>query len=132
EVRGDRRPRRRLLDVAVVDARTVRFAYHSLDAVKRTTTIHFDPAPESLTEDYARWTMDLDAVERFNIVVKTVCAIDVSAAEPPHMLSAYRKVRTQRKARVHRRAGISSGNELFNTVIDRAASDIDMLLTVTN
>jgi glycogen debranching enzyme len=131
EVRGDRRPRRGLLDVAVVDARTVRFSYHGLDAVERTTTIHFDPPPESLTEDYARWAMDLDAVERFNIVVKTSCAIDDGVGEPPHMLSAYRRMRTARKARVRQRASISSANELFNTVIDRAASDIDMLLTET-
>jgi glycogen debranching enzyme len=131
EVRGDRRPRRGLLDVSVVDERTVRFAYHGLDSVERTTTVHFDPAPECLTEEYARWAMDLDTVERFNIVVKIVCAIDDSRVEPPHMLSAYRKVRTARKHRLRDRAGVTSTNELFNTVIDRAASDIDMLLTET-
>jgi glycogen debranching enzyme len=131
EVRGDKRPRRGRLDVAVTDARTVRFAYRGLDDVLRTTTLHFDPAPDILTEHHARWEMDLDAAERFNVVVKTACAIDEGEAEPPHMLSAYRKVRTARNARVHRRAGITSANELFNTVVDRAASDIDMLLTET-
>ncbi len=131
EVRGDRRPRRGTLAVAVVDGRTVRFAYQGLDGVERTTTLHFDPAPDALTEDHAHWSMDLDAVGRFNLVVKTVCALDAGEGEPPHMLSAYRKMRTARKRRVHNRTGITSGNELFNTVIDRAASDIDMLLTET-
>jgi glycogen debranching enzyme len=131
EVRGDRRPRRGTLNVEVTDERTVRFAYMGLDDVERTTTLHFDPAPDSLTREHARWAMDLDAVERFNIVVKTSCAIDDGSAEPPHMLSAYRRMRTARKARVRHRASITSANELFNTVIDRAASDIDMLLTET-
>ena len=131
EVRGDRRPKRGRLEVAVVDERTVRFAYHGLDELERTTTLHFDPAPDSLTEEHACWAMDLDAVERFNIVVKISCAIDDGAGEPPHMLSAYRQMRTARKARVRHRASITSANELFNTVIDRAASDIDMLLTET-
>jgi glycogen debranching enzyme len=131
EVRGDRRPRRGRLSVAVMDERTVRFTYLGLDNVERTTTLHFDPAPDSLTEDHARWAMDLDAVERFNLVVKTSCAIDDGTDEPPHMLNAYRKMRTARKARVRHRATITSANELFNTVIDRAASDIDMLLTET-
>lgn len=131
EVRGDRRPKRGRLDVAVADPRTVRFTYVGLDDVTRTTTLHFDPAPDELTDHHARWIMDLDAPGRFNAVVKTSCAIDGGEVEPPHMLNAYRKVRTQRKGRVHRRACISSANELFNTVIDRAASDIDMLLTET-
>jgi glycogen debranching enzyme len=131
EVRGERRARRGRLDVAVVDARTVRFAYLGLDDVERTTTLHFDPPPDSLSRTRARWAMDLDAAERFNLVVKTSCAIDAGSAEPPHMLSAYRRMRTARKTRVRRRATVGSANELFNTVIDRACADIDMLLTET-
>ena len=131
EVRGDRRPRRGTLEVAVLDERTVRFAYRGLDAVERTTTLHFDPPPDELTDQNARWSMDLDAAEQFNLMVKIVCAIDGAAGEPPHFLSAYRKVRTARRGRQHDRVRIASGNELFNTVIDRAASDIDMLLTET-
>ena len=131
EVRGDRRPRRGTLDVAVLDARTVRFAYRGLDAVERTTTLYFDPAPDELTDQHARWSMDLDGVARFDLMVKIVCAIDEAAGEPPHFLSAYRKVRAARRGRRHDRVRIASGNELFNTVIDRAASDIDMLLTET-
>src|SRR6202008_4379609 len=88
EVRGDRRPRRGRLEVTVTDPRTVCFAYRGLDEVERTTTLHFDPAPELLTEHQARWTMDLDKAERFNVVVKTACAIDDDRVEPPHMLSA--------------------------------------------
>ncbi|HTU10461.1 MAG TPA: glycogen debranching N-terminal domain-containing protein [Allosphingosinicella sp.] len=131
EVRGDKRPKRGRLRAEVADARTVRFTYLGLDAVERTTTLQFDPAPDELTEHHARWAMDLDSAERFVLVVTAACALDGGAAEPPHILSAYRKVRRAQRDRVHQRTAVTSANELFNTVIDRAASDIDMLLTET-
>ncbi len=132
EVRGDRRPRRGTLRVARLDGRSVRFIYLGLDGIERTTNIHFDPAPDSLSERRARWDLDLAARERLTIVMKTVCALDdADAAEPPHLVSAYRAVRRSSRNKVGERASVTSSNELFNTVIDRAASDIDMLLTDT-
>jgi glycogen debranching enzyme len=136
EVRGERRPRRGTLQVERLDGRSVRFSYLGLDAALRTTTLHFDPAPDALTERHARWEMDLDAHERVSVVVKMVCTLSEPgtepADEPPHMLSAYRKVRRATGARMKTRGSVSSDNELFNTVIDRAASDVDMLLTDTH
>ena len=131
EIRGERRPRRGALDVAVLDARTVRFRYQGLDRVERTTTIHFDPAPDRLGERSARWDLDLDARGRLDVVIKTVCAIDEPGGEPPHLLSAYRTQLRTSRVRARLRATIDSSNELFNAVIDRAAADIDMLLTDT-
>jgi glycogen debranching enzyme len=136
EVRGDRRPRRGTLEAERLDGRSVRFSYLGLDDVQRTTTLHFDPAPDALSERHARWEMDLDAAERVSVVVKMVCTLTEPGAapadEPPHMLSAYRKVRRATGARMKTRASVTSANELFNTVVDRAASDIDMLLTDTH
>ena len=131
EIRGDTRPRRGTLSVAVLDERTARFTYVGLDALTRTTTIHFDPTPSLLAERSARWDLDLDSFERASLVMKIVCTTEETAAEPPHILSAYRTARKVRSGRVKERSGISSSNELFNTVVDRAASDIDMLLTNT-
>jgi glycogen debranching enzyme len=131
EVRGDKRPKRGRLNVEVIDTRTVRFAYRGLDEIERMTTLHFDPAPDILTEHHARWEMDLEGAGQFNVVVKTACTLDAPPVEPPHLLSAYRTLRRSRKGRVHKRASVTTANELFNTVIDRAASDIDMLLTDT-
>ncbi|HYI47554.1 MAG TPA: amylo-alpha-1,6-glucosidase [Allosphingosinicella sp.] len=135
EVRGERRALRGTMQAARLDGRSVRFSYLGLDAVERTTTLHFDPAPDDLTDRHARWDMDLDANERVSVVVKIVCTLtepgDEPAAEPAHMLSAYRNVRRDSGARMRDRASVTSANELFNTVIDRAASDIDMLLTET-
>ena len=131
EIRGERRPRRGTLGVAKVDGRTIRFSYSGLDGVERSTHIHFDPAPDRLGERCARWDLDLDAHERMSVVIKTVCALGEPGAEPPHMLSAYRSLRRVRSGRLRERARVSSSNELFDMVIDRAVSDIDMLLTDT-
>jgi glycogen debranching enzyme len=132
EVRGDVRKRRGTSSAAVLDARTVRFTYVGLDAITRCTTIHFDPAPAQLAERYARWDLDLDAWDRTSVVMKTVCTMDGPGIEPPHLLSAYRSARRVRNGRIKERASITSANELFNSVIDRGASDIDMLLTQTD
>jgi len=131
EIRGDVRKKRGALSVAIVDGRTVRFTYEGLDAITRSTTLHFDPAPTRLGERYARWDLDLDDFERANLVMKIVCTMEATGAEPPHILSAYRTARRTRNGRVKERSTIASSNELFNAVIDRAASDIDMLLTHT-
>ena len=131
EVRGERRARRGALSAAVVDARGVRFDYAGLDGIARATTLHFDPPPDRIGEHHARWEMDLDSQARFNLIVKTRCTQDEAASEPPHMLSAYRAVRRIHGHRARGRASIASSSELFDTVIDRAAADIDMLVTDT-
>jgi glycogen debranching enzyme len=131
EVRGDVRKRRGTLDLAVVDERTVRFTYVGLDSITRTTTLHFDPPPTRLAERAARWDIDLAASDHMAVVIKTVCAMAGPVAEPPHFLSAYRSARRIRSGRMKERSRIICSNELFNTVIDRASSDIDMLLTHT-
>jgi len=131
EVRGERRPRRGTLSVAKLDGRSVRFTYQGLDGLERCTTVYFDPAPDWLSERHARWDMELDASEHLSVSMKIACSIDGPTAEPAHLLSAYRAVRRITNSRARDRASVSSSNELFDTVVDRAVSDIDMLLTDT-
>jgi glycogen debranching enzyme len=131
EVRGERRSKRGTRKVTRIDNRTVRFSYVGLDDVQRLTTLHFDPPPDQLDEYKARWDLDIDAAKRINIVTKIDCRIAAEADEPPHILSAFRRVRRARRRRNREQACVSSSNELFDTVVDRAVSDIDMLLTDT-
>jgi glycogen debranching enzyme len=132
EVRGEKRARRGRLDAETQGKDSVRFSYEGLDGVRRTTRIHFEPAPDHLAERYARWDLDLSASERIDIVMKTSCAIEEEeAARPPHILSAYRALRKVGRGRSGLKACIHSSNELFNAVADRAAADVDMLLTDT-
>jgi glycogen debranching enzyme len=131
EVRGDTRPRRGTLDVARLDAATVRFTYAGLDGLVRTTTIGFDPAPDRLGERSARWDVDFGGGDRADLVMRISCALSESPPEPMRLLAAYRSLRRTRGSRVRERAGLVSSNDLFNGVIGRATSDIDMLLTET-
>ena len=131
EVRGARRAKRGTRSVVRADDRTVRFTYVGLDDVRRSTTLHFDPTPNHLDEHKARWDLDLDATERISLVMRIDCKIADEAAEPPHILSAFRAARRARRQRNRDQACVSSSNELFNAVIHRAVSDIDMLLTDT-
>jgi glycogen debranching enzyme len=131
EVRGERRARRGTVSAEALDERTICFTYAGLDAVTRTTRLHFDPAPDRLTEHSARWDLDLQARDRIDLVMKTACSIAEETAEPPHLLSAYSRLRRTSRTRARLKASIDSSNELFNEVIGRAASDVDMLLTDT-
>ncbi|MGQ0589664.1 MAG: amylo-alpha-1,6-glucosidase [Sphingosinicella sp.] len=131
EVRGEERPRRGTLRAERVDERTVRFLYLGLDEVKRTTSIHFDPAPDSLSTRGARWDLAFGDSGRINLAMKIVCAIDEAPSEPPHLVSAYWSKRRGSRKRRAGRGAVSSSNELFNAVVDRAVSDLDMLLTDT-
>jgi glycogen debranching enzyme len=132
EVRGDIRKMRGSCRTERVDAQSVRFIYDGLDSVRRTTTLHFDPAPHELTTRGARWNLDLGAAERINLVIKTVCGLgDETDPGSLELVPAYRAVRRTSRHRLAGRGGVSSSNELFDTVIDRSVSDIDMLLTET-
>jgi glycogen debranching enzyme len=131
EVRGERRPKRGTVSAERVDDRTACFHYLGLDGIERTTRVHFDPAPDQLSERYARWDLDLTERDRMDVVVKIACSIDGDKEEPPHLPTAYRKLRHTSRARARLRASVDSSNELFNAVADRASADIDMLLTDT-
>lgn len=131
EVRGERRPRRGTLDVHRIDEGTVRFTYCGLDRVTRTTTIQFEPAPARLGDRYARWDLDLDTIDQANLVMRIACAMSDAPPEPPRLIPAFRSLRRARNGRLRDRADLASSNNLFNTVIDRAVADIDMLLSDT-
>ena len=140
EVRGERRLRRGTLDVARIDDSTVRFTYCGLDRVVRTTTIQFDPAPDRLGERYARWDLDLDDADRASLVMRIACAMSEKASEgapeegvePQRLIPAFRSLRRARNGRIRGRGGVASSNNLFNAVIDRSVSDIDMLVSETD
>jgi glycogen debranching enzyme len=129
EVRGEARVKRGTAVAECLDERSVRIAYIGLDNVRRSTTLYFDPAPDSLTQHCARWNLDLGSAELRTLCVKIRCKLgEPDPSEPPHLVAAYRLLRKTKKA--HLRL-VSSSNERFNAVFDRSASDIEMLLTQT-
>jgi glycogen debranching enzyme len=132
EVRGERRARRGSLSAELVSADTVRFSYQGLDDIERRTILRFDPAPSLLTAGSARWDLDLAEAVQARIVVVTRCEIagrETAPARP--MRSAYLAVRRRSRGRLRRLNSVTGSNALFNAVIARSASDIDMLLSDT-
>lgn len=129
EVRGELRARRGTTSSERLSDRSVRISYVGLDDVRRSTTLYFDPAPEFLSPECARWHLDLTEAERRTVLIKIQCVLgDTCSAEPLHLVAAYRLLRKGMKGRLRK---VSSSNELFNAVLDRSASDMDMLLTQT-
>ena len=132
EVRGERRARRGQLSAELVAADKVRFDYQGLDGVDRHTSLCFEPAPTLLTASSARWELDLREAEQAQILVSIRCEIgEVRAEPPPRLRSAYQRLRRRSRMRMRRLAAVSSSNVLFNAVIGRSASDLDMLLSDT-
>jgi len=131
EVRGERRARRGTLDVTQLDERSVRYTYLGLDRIERTTTIYFDPPPDTLTARSARWDVAFGQREHVHLVMRIACAVAGSAEAPAPLVPAFRAARRVHRQRAASRARILSSNDLFNGVIDRAGSDLSMLLTDT-
>lgn len=131
EVRGERRPCRGTRDCEVVDAGTIEFVYHGLDGIKRKTRIGFDPAPHSLDVHHARWELDFDDRGEQTILVTVHCALDGGDPKLESIARAFRTRSADRRNYLKKRALVSSGNPLFNGVIARAWSDLDMLVTRT-
>ncbi len=132
EVRGEKRERRGELCSRCLDDRTVQFVYTGLDALQRITTIRFDPVPDLLTSRSAQWGLDLSAADQCSIVTTTVCSMGSARTEAPlSHIAAFRAHRKEKLLRRRMLGEVSSSNELANEVLQRAASDISMLVTNT-
>lgn len=130
EVRGLERAGRGRA-TARADMSGARFDYEGLDGIGRATTVRFDPAPASLTEERATFSIRLAPGERATIIASLqFCeAQDEPLPPPPHFLSAYRLKRREAKDLAAEAVKIESSNGLFNELIHRSSSDIYMLLS---
>ena len=131
EVRGTRRERRGVTTAALIGNDRVEFRYVGLDQVVRRTVIQFEPAPTVMTETKAVWSIDLGQAQDRSIIVKTCCLIDDEEMKLQPAAKAFRGARSDRRHRSRERAQLSSTNLLFDSVIARAWSDLDMLVTET-
>lgn len=133
EVRGETRARRGAFYAEQVDERAIRYVYRGLDDIERRTTISFDPAPSVLSMDFARWQIDFGDQDRARLFVCIGCEADGERlGSPAGFAQAYRAVRraSRRRGAAHLNT-MSSSNALANQVFNRAAADVEMLLTET-
>lgn len=132
EVRGTRRDARGVVRAERTDDQTVEFRYKGLDAVERCTRIRFEPAPDHLSTNGAMWSVDLDSCGgQSHIMVRIECASDGAEFADAQAPAAFRDACRSRKDQHKGRAGITSSSSLFDALIARAWSDLDMLTTET-
>jgi len=131
EVRGDRRPRRGTREVAVTGPSSVEYRYHGLDGIERRTRLEFDPAPAELTEHGAIWALDFDEESEQTLLVTAHCVLDGGDLSLEPIARAFRSRSIDRRAYLRERVKVATDNPLFDAVIARAWSDLDMLVTRT-
>ena len=131
EVRGERRPGRGTRNCRIADDSKIEFVYHGLDRIERVTRIRFDPPPQSLDIHHAHWDLDFDEKGEHTILVTVSCCLEGGDPKQDSIARAFRNRSVSRRDYLKKRARVSSGNPLFNAVIARAWSDLDMLVTET-
>ncbi|QNM81985.1 amylo-alpha-1,6-glucosidase [Sphingomonas sabuli] len=131
EVRGASRMHHGKRSIAVTSDREVVYRYVGLDDVAREAVMRFDPPPSEISEHNVRWELDLDETPEQTVLWQVSCRIAGEEDEDRAPAAAYRAMRRGRAALNTERVQASSDNSLFNAIIKRAWSDLDMLVTQT-
>jgi len=132
EVRGTRRARRGIREPPVVGADTVLLGYQGLDGQHRSTCFTFEPPPLRIEGDSALYRVTLAPGETF--VVNAEIRFDgVPSAHGARLgfRAALRNIRRDFRARAGAAASVTSSNDHFNEAMQRAVSDLNILLTRT-
>jgi glycogen debranching enzyme len=130
EVRGTARERRGTLHPAEVDSDSVTLAYTGLDGLRRATRLRFAPTPMRLAPDRAVFGFDLAPRGRAVVFIDIACSAGALAPAPrERFFSARRAARQALRASSSRAAAVESSNQIFNESIQRAVSDLYMLIT---
>lgn len=127
EIRGSSRERRGACSVSAGESSAV-FQYKGLDQIIRRMELCFWPQPQHLVPNRAAFVLELSPNARQSIFVSAVC----EGKEP--RIPFGRAFRARRQAMRHTAAGgatVTSSNELFNEVCQRATADLAMLMTQT-
>jgi len=131
EVRGDHRARRGSVTAGSDGKAEALLAYAGLDGIERRARLRFDPPPDRLQGDAARWRLRLEPGARASLSIAIGCeAGDAVPAPLPSFGSAWRTSRRTARARSLRLERVSGGGG-FDDLIRRSALDLDMLVSQT-
>jgi glycogen debranching enzyme len=132
EIRGMTRLRRGETREPEVGEAQVLLSYVGRDDLERVTHLRFDPQPATLSDQQARFDLDLAPGERCALFVQISCYRPEPVAElSRHFLMSLRKAMAEMKEARSRAASIRSTNDLFNEIAQRSIADIAMLSTQT-
>jgi glycogen debranching enzyme len=132
EVRGAHRAHKGEVLAPVVGADSVKLTYDGLDRVRRETIVQFDPPPNELSSERAKYTIDLAPGEWRSFFVEIACGgLGAERGQRAFLVALRDSKRALRRAS-SKAAAISSTNESFNETIRRSVSDLYMLVTQTD
>jgi glycogen debranching enzyme len=130
EVRGTKREKRGEPHAPEVIGNGVVLRYTGLNRAMFETSLHFDPAPTSLTGSEAVFELELEPRRT------TLLFLEVRCNGPKHFnrrefFIALRDARRALRASSSRATSIVSSNDIFNEALRRSVSDLYMLVTDT-
>jgi glycogen debranching enzyme len=130
EVRGIARRKRGQMREPEIRPGRATLSYTGLDDRRRSTTLRFDPAPETLTGDRAVFSLRLEPKQARSIFIEIDCQHGDSALRPVRAyFTSLRDARRELHAKTSRAVSIASSNDLFNEFTRRATADLYMLMT---
>ncbi len=138
-VRGAEPGKRGTLQPPQVTADSLLFAYDGADGHRRTTTAHFSPAPDSIDQTTARYTLSLSPGDRKTITV--TIRLEDHAPGGQHASRPATHSQTSASASTSHRAfdrmladlpEVTSDNPLFDLALARSLADMRMLATAEN
>ncbi len=134
EVRGMKRARRGKMQVPLVTSACATLAYEGLDAVRRSTRLHFDPPPARLTGDRAEFDLALEPGKPVALALEISCLEENAAAQDSEIhgfLPAMRAARRDLRQVQLGWASVESDNDVFDEAMRRSIADLQMLTTQT-
>jgi glycogen debranching enzyme len=130
EVRGMRRERHGAHEPVALTRSSATLAYTGLDARVRSTGLHFDPPPALLDEGRARFDIVLPPRGRTLIFIQIACDRKAGPRRPSEtFLACLVEQRRWTRTQSARAAAIDTSNDAFNDAMQRAISDLTMLVT---
>jgi glycogen debranching enzyme len=128
EVRGTPRRKKGRLLPAKVHANTVTLGYVGLDKVSRSTSIHFSPAPDHLTEKTAGYQVQMKPNEESVVLVTVVCERNSEPKPAQTYIAAFTAKNLQCREGVLDGCRIKTSNKRFNEWFTRSEADLRMLI----
>jgi glycogen debranching enzyme len=129
EVRGMTRAARGRDETPEVSADRVVLGYVGLDAQPRRTLLRFDPPPDRLTADRARFDCSVLPHEEVVFVLAVACWRGEDAAEPPGFATARAKVEAACERLKDRSCRVRASDGKVDAWLRRAESDLQMLIS---
>ncbi len=107
----------------------VTLACRGLDGLLRSTRLRFEPAPDGLAEDRARFDVLLEPGREHHLYCTVTCEQDGQSAPAQDYGDAVRASHACRARVRAARCAVETSNPLVNLWLDRSAADVAMLTT---